>query len=831
MSLSSHFSNSYFYGIAINSYDNQGIDNLKSPQHDIEGIRYKLEHHCNGFQSYVLDENATTREGILTFLEMMVEKVNFRTNQKLSNKNRLILYFAGHGKTLENSDGTATGYLIPKNAQPDNSGTWISMDLLMVYLNKLECRHLLVILDCCFAGSLEWAVFNWRNMFTGPQNVYQQHFDLYVRDKAWQVITSSAFDQAALDYGWRNRGDMLFSPFAKALMDALDGGADLLQNGLITASMLAIYLRNAVQQSANTQNIQHRQTPKLFNLKNHDKGEFLFLNPQKPLKLKDAVLATANNNPFKGLESYDVSDEDKYYGRERIVATITDIIENRIKEDLPNLLVVTGVSGSGKSSVVQAGVVPRIKRKGWTYLGAIRPGERPMNNFSQLQQKDSVGKRLVVIDQFEELVTLSKSKQESKDFVSTLYSHMKTDNDLFVIITLRSDFQHVINKGEFSQIWSKICYSIPWFTREELRDIIVRPAMDIAFFYEPTSLVDTIIDDVLQFPGSLPLLSVLLSELYSKSIENARNRLLHKDDYEKYIGGVSGALHSKLKALLGPNDENEEALRVILLRMVNTESGIHTKKKVNKVELTFNDPFLNGRINKCLDALLKERIIHTVDAISDTWEPVHDAVVKWEKIKLWIEQIGASRISIQKELEADIDTWEANGKKLNDLWYNNDRLKYLVIEVENYKHTNTGALWPLNAQEIDYINLSEQLRNKRRRRTVLSVSSVIIILSFATGYAIFYANEANKERVEANTQKVKAEENLKNYMATKFQQIMQEGDVFLDAAEYQWASKRYDSAYSILEQYKKDSFFVAEATRFGLSNKRKKMDTILKKKL
>lgn len=325
---------------------------------------------------------------------------------------------------------------------------------------------------------------------------------------------------------------------------------------------------------------------------------------------------------------------------------------------------------------------------------------------------------------------------------------------------------------------------------------------------------------MLQYPGSLPMLSVLLSMLYEKSIENNRNRLLLQEDYDKNIGGVSGALHTKLNALLGEDNKNETILKLILLRMIHIEGGIYTKKKVNKMDLVFEKDDLNRQIIDELNILINERIIHTVDGEEECWEPVHDAAVRWDKIKIWIEEIGTVRIGLQKELENDIEIYERNGSKKNDLWHNNDRLKTLVSELSEEIREENNLKWMLNKRERSFIELSEKIRSRRKKRTVFIVSFAMIILTVTTIVAIFNAREANKQRQTA-------ENNLKNYMITKFQQNIQEGDVFYDGGEYPSAKVRYDRADSILQQYIDDSFLKSEAKRNDLENKRRKCDSIL----
>ena len=143
---------------------------------------------------------------------------------------RLLFYFAGHGialDALENQEGPV-GYLIPQDATSGDSNTYLPMQELHDALNELPCRHMLAILDCCFAGAFRWASL--KREIVPKVKVYKERYDRFISDAAWQVITSAADDQKALDSlgqrGIVTDGNEVHSPFAKALFDALRGGAD-----------------------------------------------------------------------------------------------------------------------------------------------------------------------------------------------------------------------------------------------------------------------------------------------------------------------------------------------------------------------------------------------------------------------------------------------------------------------------------------------------------------------------------------------------------------------------------------------------------------------------
>jgi hypothetical protein len=470
---------------------------------------------------------------------------------------------------------------------------------------------------------------------------------------------------------------------------------------------------------------------------------------------------------------------------------VISAILNIIKERRSNILIVTGVSGSGKTSVIKAGVKPALEKEGWTFLETIRPGEYPLEMLKKLASPDSTTKTVIYVDQLEELVTQARNKEDAETFLNRLYEQYLQRDNIFLIATLRSDFQHLINKGRLGELWKDSCYNIPWMSREELKDTIMRPAIDMAFFYEPVQLVDTIIDDVLQYPGSLPMLSVLLSELYIKSIENNRGRLLDAEDYYNTIGGVSGALHSKLKALLGEHNENEQALKHILLRMVNIEGDIYSKKSVTAADLVFTDETLNSAIKEQIEVLRAERIIYSLND-NEAWEPVHDAVVRWRYIKQWIEETGIARMAMQKELEDDIRVYVANGKSKNYLWDRNGQLGAMVKELDKENSL-------LNKKEKEYLRISEGIRTRKKRIEWIAALGAIAALVVVVIWISILRN--------------RAESSLKQYQIARFKENIQNGKIYQEAEETELATVEFKNAYEIYKLYPNDTALLAESTQ------------------
>ena len=141
---------------------------------------------------------------------------------------------------------------------------------------------------------------------------------------------------------------------------------------------------------------------------------------------------------------------------------------------------------------------------------------------------------------------------------------------------MRSDFEPQLNAGALKAAWIKGRCTVPPFSLDELREVIVMPTIQEVLIFDPPELVDQIIGEVVQSPGALPLLSYALNELYEAYVRSGRSdRALKKEDYET-LGGVMGALRTKADALYRnlATDTERDTMRKIMLRMVSVEGEL-----------------------------------------------------------------------------------------------------------------------------------------------------------------------------------------------------------------------------------------------------------------
>ncbi|WP_166481692.1 caspase family protein [Scytonema sp. UIC 10036] len=702
--------------IGINNYEN-GIPKLETADPDALKLAQILrEQHTHLKEKYqeqnqyevqlLLNQRANLNQLNQLIEDLKKGQIPF-DNEKVTvtSSDRVFFYFAGHGKALDaldNQEGPV-GYLIPQDAILGNSNTYLPMQDLHDALNALPCRHMLAILDCCFAGAFRWASI--KREIQPKVTVYKERYDRFITDAAWQVITSAADDQKALDFlGVRGEvkfGNEVHSPFAKALFDALLGGegADSNQDGIITATELYSYLRDKVE--IFTENNYKRQTPGLCPLKKHDKGEFIFLLPNFDRdKLDDAPELNLANNPYRGLQSYDEKDSHLFFGRENL---IEKLYQKAIANKQP-LTLVLGASGTGKSSLMKAGLLHRLRHsqeQKFKILDPMRPGESPLKALAQVclpiatvtaeelakdkqalansiegwNKTNSQTKLLLPIDQFEELITLCKSDEEREQFQKLLLNAIaKYPDKIHVVITLRLDFEAQFQNSVLKDFWNdETRFVVPPMTQDEFREAIEKPASEKVVYFEPPSLVDELINEVVQMPGALPLLSFTLSELYLKYLgdRTRNNRALTKKDYEelgKVIGSLTKRANDEYDRLVAEDSAYQDTVRRVMLRMISLQGGELARRQVPKLELVYPDKEENERVQTVIKRFSEARLI--VEGSNPQGEPyvepAHDALVQgWDKLLAWKNsKEEEDNIILQRRLTPAAEEWKSVTNKL-----------------------------------------------------------------------------------------------------------------------------------------------------------------------
>ena len=774
-----NFNRNFAVVIGINNYTN-GIRELETAVPDAYKLAQILQKQYQALkQQYqaqnryevqlILNQRATRNQLNQLILDFKNGQIPL-DNEKVTvtEDDRVFFYFAGHGialEALENQEGPV-GYLIPQDATKDVSSTYLPMQELHDALNALSCRHMLAILDCCFAGAFRWASL--KREIVPKVTVYKERYDRFISDRAWQVITSAADDQKALD-SWGPRGEVrdgneVHSPFAKALFDALRGGADegadSNKDGIITATELYSYLRDQVE--ILTENHYKRQTPGLCPLKKHDKGEFIFLLPYfERDKLKDAPPLNLDNNPYLGLQSYDEKHSHLFFGRENLIQKLYQ----KAVDNKQALTLVLGASGTGKSSLMKAGLLPRLcdsQEYQFKILDPMRPGESPLKALAQVcSPSDSTittaelaaelakdeqalaniierwsqnypnTKLLLPVDQFEELITLCKSDQEREQFQKLIKNALAEYPDkIHVVITLRLDFEGQFQTSVLKDFWNDDTrFVVPPMTQDEFREAIEKPALEKVVYFDPPSLVDELINEVVQMPGALPLLSFTLSELYLKYLEQRRdNRALKKEDYEE-LGRVVGSLTKRANQeydLLVPKDSAyADTVRWVMLRMISLQGGELARRQVPKLELVYPDKDKSDRVQIVIERFSEARlIVEGSNSQGEPYvEPAHDALIRgWDKLLAWKQdQKDQENLILQRQLTAIALDWK-NQQPEKFYW---NTTPGVWVEQLGKRNQQLGLLWNANPR----LDLLKQVLNSQTDNWLNQLEAEFVISS------------------------------------------------------------------------------------------------------
>jgi hypothetical protein len=408
----------------------------------------------------------------------------------------------------------------------------------------------------------------------------------------------------------------------------------------------------------------------------------------------------------------------------------------------------------------------------------IKPGLTPLAELPPANTYD-----ILVIDQLEQLVTQA-TEQDAKIFLERMAELLQSGKK--IITTLRLDYESRLPKTPaLAPFWHR--YLVPPFSAEELREIIVTPTYRQGHFIVPMTLVDRIIEEVIHYPGALPLLSFTMRQLFERCKDQPFGNITPAD-YEA-LGGVIGALQRKADAVHDalPDDAHRNTMRCLMLRMVSLTGGQAAGRRVLLDDLHFADPAENARIKTVRAQLEEERLIvaGTDHSGQGYVEPVHDALVNtWDKVKEWVKGLGDGNLLLHNELDGAAAKYRREGRRAEHLWHNSPSL-------EQTKRVEQQFL--LNEQEEIFLVKSRRKRRWNRVRLWVIVVGVMMGL----GGLGFVANE----------QRINAENNLKEFLKAERDRneqlltpLIQEAAIFKEANESCIELLRHRQIDSVLQK-------------------------------
>jgi eukaryotic-like serine/threonine-protein kinase len=482
----------------------------------------------------------------------------------------------------------------------------------------------------------------------------------------------------------------------------------------------------------------------------------------------------AAESPFRGLLPFEERHSQVFFGRE---AEVEELVERLRSEPI---IPVVGASGVGKSSFIHAGVVPRLKAQtAWTVL-SLRPGRTPLRSIAQAlaasngpdrgADEDDLATRisampallalrlsslaaatrtrvLLIVDQLEEVFTNVEDPLERQRFLDAIFRAADNASEpVRVIVTVRDDFLGRI--GRVNRLFVLLSPD-----RDALRRTISRPLEQVGYGFEPPTLSETIISEVGESPGELPLLQFALRQLWDGRDES--RRVLMQTTYDRF-GGVGGALADHADALFATLSEEElKAARQILLRLVSPEN---TRRIVERPALLSG---LGRDGEEALQRLIDGRLLiqsRSRDSGEATIEVAHESLItRWQRFADWLESNREER-TFHHELEAAAQLWARRGKRLEETWSGK------AISVA--RHRIAQFALPIDATITEFLELGERRAHGALIRKRWGLAVVASVLFATTIGALALASDYRDREAEALRQKnelLAASENMGDF--------------------------------------------------------------------
>jgi transcriptional regulator with XRE-family HTH domain len=518
----------------------------------------------------------------------------------------------------------------------------------------------------------------------------------------------------------------------------------------------------------NCLNLTDDEADTMLRAADYPKGFFVRLTEGRPpTKQRPRKGPSEPRNPYKGLRPFTQEDAGDFFGREHLIQEWIQTLEKQLQtpqagEKSERFLAIVGASGTGKTSTVQAGLLPALQQgalagsETWIYVEPLLEPENPVYALSSAlarhlptldqehilhrleQAPDSLvhltrtlGTHpetlvFVLVDQCEKLFTHLVTEQERKHFIDLLITaSTMPGGNICVLLILRADFYgQPMAYPSLAELIRNHQVGIAAMDQKALREIIERPAalpgVDLRFEYH---LIDLLLQQVTDIENPLPLLQFTLDQLYQRR----DGRRITVQALEE-IGGVQGALtvhadHVYLTCL--PSERHRELTRSMFLRLMladveTTEASIITRRRASLEEFESSDHERNSRMMEVIAIFIQERLL-TVTSVMGTQflEVSHEALLHiWSPPSVWLkEEHKVSRLV--QAISRDKDEWERKGKKPDRL-YRGSRLK----------EAQTVDQQLLSDKEFTF--LSQSAKRQRQMRFISLVIALVFVVVTAS---------------------------------------------------------------------------------------------------
>ncbi|MDJ0511454.1 MAG: caspase family protein [Crocosphaera sp.] len=736
------------------------LHNLTVARKDAEDVAKQLEKY--GYETFRIqrlpqqprqkgEESNQLKSGVR--LEELKDKIThlFNPPSRQEISDLALLFFSGHGwhQIVDDNDDVflATSDVFPKAGIYGISLRWLGEEI-----ERSSVKKVIVWLDCCFSGEL---------MKYLPTN------------KNYCFITGTRSFETGLEISYKQ------GLFTKTLLEGLN--PDNYADGIVDSNKLQNFIEK--QMSATS------QRP-------------LIKNSQRSIVLTTRYSSQIFRDkcPYRSLSYFQETPEDAtfFWGRSKL----TNHLIERVQKS--RFIGVLGASGSGKSSLLRAGLLYQLKlgqvlpgSNSWTYLTPFVPTENPLkqlnivwdaaslnlpnsiksvlveerkqNSINSEPERSNKNKIIMVIDQFEECFTMC-DENIRKTFFEHLIELLEKYSNLHIIMGMRSDFRGRLR--EYSELVTKIekpYINVEHLNREEIEEVIQKPA-DLVGLQIEGSLKQQLINDVEDYPGSLPLLEYTLTQLWQETRKQGE-RFLTLKTYQA-LGGIEGTLEKRANEVFNSLDKNEQAIaKRIFLELTQVGDTFDTRRRFYLRDLVNSHHSLE-ELDQVTQKLANEKnrlIVRTEEKtlgegkseqqitknISSTIliDVVHEALIRnWGRLRQWQDEYREG-IVIERKIETAAQEWK-NKQQKPEYLLQGSKLGEAREYIKSY-----GNLGMLDGIAESYIerSLRSKTFNTLRTWSVL----IAVMLGLSTGLVFSLIGQRNSLINQAIASRNAAENSLR----------------------------------------------------------------------
>lgn len=498
-------------------------------------------------------------------------------------------------------------------------------------------------------------------------------------------------------------------------------------------------------------------------------------------------------NPYKGLLAFQEEDSDRFFGREKQIEQLWNrFLRLHESDSTIRLLPMYGPSGSGKSSLARAGLIPELARRplpGYAQarVAVLVPGTYPLEALAsvlarvatndptpvtktrefalELEQANKEGDYdglrriadvllninvfplIVLVDQFEEVYSLCKNLAERDAFIGNLLTGASDrSGHVSVIVTLRSDFLGETQKHPvLNRLFASQGFLVPAMDEEELRQAIRQPA-ELAGHPLDNATIELLIKETQGRDGALPLLQFALTRIWSGLAEG-------KEPAQtlKAIGGVGGALAGEAQRIYDSlSSEDKDIARRVFLGLVQLGEGSKDTRRRTEIKQIISQRDSPEQVKQVIarfSAPGVRLITLAANTNAQTAEVTHEALFDhWQQLNQWLDS-SRSDIRFQRRLEEAAVHWDENGRPEGSLWRPPD-----LDLLRSYEQRAGDNMTPL---QLEFLNAAdnhqkqaEKERNRQRLFVVWGLSTGLFLTTGLAVFAVSQLQQVQRQRAE-----------------------------------------------------------------------------------